>query len=177
MRSTAAKETVDNKPPLLAVATKLLKGDEELRRIFGSSVIAEEAREARQGAPRSCCSMSGSAKQSSLWHVLQRRDLMCVAAQRRGPAAGQAAQADAQARSAGDPTPALAAAAAGPLHGSDRCKRTELLMTLFALAGTAMLQPICKCTNLVRCCRGDSHRPAAVCIHLFLGLCSGAGCI
>jgi hypothetical protein len=47
---SAAKERMDDKPPLLAVSTKLLKGDEELRRIFGSSVIAEEAREARQGA-------------------------------------------------------------------------------------------------------------------------------
>jgi hypothetical protein len=65
-RSTAAKEAADNKPPLLAVATKLLKGDEELRRIFGSSVIAEEAREARQGALCSCCSMCGSVKQSGV---------------------------------------------------------------------------------------------------------------
>lgn len=46
---TSAKAAAADKPPLLAVSTKLLKGDDELRRIFGSSIIAEEAREARQG--------------------------------------------------------------------------------------------------------------------------------
>jgi hypothetical protein len=76
VRSSAAKEAADNKPPLLAVATKLLKGDEELRRIFGSSVIAEEAREARQGALCSCCNMGGLVKRSALWHVPQQRSLI-----------------------------------------------------------------------------------------------------
>lgn len=49
---TSAKEAAADKPPLLAVSTKLLKGDDELRRIFGSSIIAEEAREARQEGQR-----------------------------------------------------------------------------------------------------------------------------
>ena len=42
----------EKEAPLLGVTPKLLKGEDELRRIFGSSVVAEEAREARQGAYR-----------------------------------------------------------------------------------------------------------------------------
>ncbi len=49
MSTAAGAAAAEQKPPLLGVNTKLLKADEELRRIFGSAVIAEEAREARQG--------------------------------------------------------------------------------------------------------------------------------